>query len=62
MPESVTLRVAEAPQSDIGLGRARVDTQTRMLLGVDVGDIVELTGKKTTAAKLFRVMQEDEGK
>ncbi len=62
MPEAVTLRVAEAPQSDVGLGRARMDTQTRMLLEVDVGDIVELTGKKTTAAKLFRVMQEDEGK
>lgn len=62
MPEAVELRVAEAPQSDVGLGRARVDTQTRMLLGVDVGDIVEITGKKTTAAKLFRVMQEDEGK
>lgn len=62
MPERVTLRVAEAPQSDVGLGRARVDTKTRVALGVDVGEIIEIVGKKSTAAKLFRVMQEDEGK
>jgi transitional endoplasmic reticulum ATPase len=62
MPESVELRVAEAPQSDVGLGRARVDTQTRMALGLDIGETIEISGKNTTAAKLFRVMQEDEGK
>src|SRR3990172_7473148 len=56
------LKVAEAPQSDVGLGRARVDTKTRMTLSVDVGEIIEIIGKKSTAAKLFRVMQEDEGK
>ena len=62
MPERVVLKVAEAPQSDVGLGRARVDTKTRMALGVDVGEIIEIIGKKSTAAKLFRVTQEDEGK
>jgi transitional endoplasmic reticulum ATPase len=62
VPERVVLKVAEAPQSDVGLGRARVDTKTRMALGVDVGEIIEIIGKKSTAAKLFRVMQEDEGK
>ncbi len=62
MPERVILKVAEAPQSDVGLGRARVDTKTRVALGVDVGEIIEIIGKKSTAAKLFRVMQEDEGK
>jgi len=62
MPEKVMLKVAEAPQSDVGLGRARVDTQTRAALGIDVGEIVEIIGKKKTGAKLFRVMQEDEGK
>lgn len=54
--------MAEAPQSDVGLGRARVDTKTRMALSIDVGEIVEIVGKKSTAAKVFRVMQEDEGK
>src|SRR2546422_2202942 len=62
VPERVVLKVAEAPQSDVGLGRARVDTKTRMALTVDVGEIIEIIGKKSTAAKLFRVMQEDEGK
>ncbi|HEV8595027.1 MAG TPA: CDC48 family AAA ATPase, partial [Thermoplasmata archaeon] len=62
MPERVILKVAEAPQSDVGLGRARVDTKTRLALGIDVGEVVEIVGKKATAAKLFRVMQEDEGK
>ncbi|MEE9593333.1 MAG: AAA family ATPase, partial [Thermoplasmata archaeon] len=62
MPDQVILKVAEAPQSDVGLGRARVDTRTRMTLGVDVGEIIEIVGKKSTAAKLFRTMQEDEGK
>ncbi|MFQ6013733.1 MAG: hypothetical protein ACE5LS_08895, partial [Thermoplasmata archaeon] len=61
MPDRVILKVAEAPQSDVGLGRARVDTRTRMTLGVDVGEIIEIVGKKSTAAKLFRTMQEDEG-
>src|SRR3970282_1042761 len=56
------LKVAEAPQSAVGPGRARVDTKTRMTLSVDVGEIIEISGKKSTAAKLFRVMQEDEAK
>lgn len=62
MPDRIVLKVAEAPQSDVGLGRARVDTKTRVALGVDVGEIIQIIGKKSTAAKLFRVMQEDEGK
>ncbi len=62
MTDKVVLKVAEAPQSDVGLGRARVDTKTRMALGLDVGEIVEIIGKKSTSAKIFRVMQEDEGK
>jgi transitional endoplasmic reticulum ATPase len=63
MSGTLTLRVVEAPQSDVGLGRARIDTKTRMDLDVDVGDIIEIIGKKTTAAKVFRLtFQDDEGK
>ena len=63
MSETITLRVVEAPQSDVGLGRARIDTKTRMDLDVDVGDIIEIIGKKNTAAKVFRLtFQDDEGK
>lgn len=48
-------------QSEVGLGRARIDTQTRKDLGVEVGEIIEIIGKKRTAAKVFRAAHEDEG-
>ena len=61
-PEGVTLKVARAHhQSEGGLGRARIDTQTRKTLSVDVGEIIEIVGKKRTAAKVFRAAHEDEG-
>ncbi|HEX9908148.1 MAG TPA: CDC48 family AAA ATPase [Thermoplasmata archaeon] len=60
-PEDVTLRVARAHhQSEVGLGRARIDTVTRKALGVEVGEIIEIVGKKKTAAKVFRAAHEDE--
>jgi transitional endoplasmic reticulum ATPase len=63
MAESITLRVARAHhQSEVGLGRARIDSKTRKDLMVEVGDIIEIVGKRQTAAKVFRAAQEDEGK
>jgi len=60
--DGVTLRVARAHhQSEVGLGRARIDSQTRKQLDVDVGEIIEIVGKKKTAAKVFRAANEDEG-
>ena len=61
-PEGVTLKVARAHhQSEVGLGRARIDSQTRKTLGAEVGEIIEIVGKKRTAAKVFRAAHEDEG-
>lgn len=61
--DGITLRVARAHhQSEVGLGRARIDSFTRKELGTDVGEIIEITGKKATAAKVFRAAHEDEGK
>ncbi len=61
-PEGITLKVARAHhQSEVGLGRARIDSQTRKTLNADVGEIIEITGKKRTAAKVFRAAHEDEG-
>ena len=60
--EEVILRVAEAMPMDVGLGRARLDTSTRLSLGVDVGDYVEIEGSRKTAARVFRAKQEDEGR
>ncbi|MGI0053334.1 MAG: CDC48 family AAA ATPase [Thermoplasmata archaeon] len=62
MAESITLRVAEAFQQDIGLGTARLDVSTRQRLKVGVGDIVEIRGRKTTAALVNRAQQDDEAK
>lgn len=63
--KEIVLRVHEAPQMDVGLGRARIDSQSREELGIEVGEIITITGvvsKKTTAAKVYRVPVEDEGK
>ncbi|HEU13064.1 MAG: CDC48 family AAA ATPase [Thermoplasmata archaeon] len=63
--KEIILRVHEAPQMDVGLGRARIDSQSREELGIEVGEIITITGvvsKKTTAAKVYRVPVEDEGK
>ncbi len=63
MAESVLLRVAKAQsQTEVGMGRARLDMKTRKELGVDVGQAIEIIGKKMTVARVFRAQQEDEGK
>lgn len=61
--DAVTLKVARAHhQSEVGLGRARIDFDTRKSLSIDVGEIIEIIGKKRTAAKVFRAAHEDEKK
>jgi len=63
MAETITLRVARAQhQSEVGFGRARIDAKTRKELSVEVGDVIEIVGKRSTAAKVFRAAQEDESK
>ena len=63
MNDGISLKVARAHhQSEVGLGRARVDTATRKDLNVEVGDIIEIIGKRRTAAKVFRASHEDENK
>jgi transitional endoplasmic reticulum ATPase len=62
MAEAITLRVAEAFQQDIGLGTARLDVSTRQRLKVGVGDVIEIRGRKVTAAVVNRAQQDDEGK
>ncbi|MFQ6105513.1 MAG: hypothetical protein ACE5NL_00375, partial [Candidatus Hydrothermarchaeaceae archaeon] len=42
------LKVAEALQPDVGRGVVRLDTKTRDTLGIVTGDIVEITGEKST--------------
>mgnify|MGYP001335301773 CR=1 FL=1 len=56
MPNSLILKVERAlQQSDIGLGKVRVDTKTRMALGLEVEDVIEVMGRKKTAARVFKL-------
>jgi transitional endoplasmic reticulum ATPase len=59
---SVQLKVAEAKQQrDVGRSIARIDSETMKELGVTVGDVVQITGKKETAAKAWPAYPEDQG-
>jgi len=59
---SVQLKVAEAKQQrDVGRSIARIDSETMKTLGVTVGDVVAITGKKETAAKAWPAYPEDQG-
>jgi len=58
----VTLRVAEGLSQDVGAGRARLDAETRLQLGVSPGDVVEIEGGRKTGAIVWRARPVDEGK
>ncbi|HIM33166.1 MAG TPA: AAA family ATPase [Candidatus Poseidoniales archaeon] len=62
--EGVTLKVAEALQDEVGYGRGRLDTPTRNKLGLSIGDIIEIHGRRRepTVAIVWRARTEDEGK
>ncbi len=61
MEKELELRVAMAKrQSEAGYGRARMDSISRKRLGLDIGDTIEITGKKAALAKVFRGDPEDE--
>ncbi len=56
----ITLKVAEAKSSDIGTGRARINSKTRKALNVTAGDVIKLVGKKQTVAIVWPALPEDE--
>jgi len=59
---NVQLKVAEAKQQrDVGRSIARIDSDTMKTLGVTVGDVIEIGGKKETAAKAWPAYPEDQG-
>jgi len=57
--KTVHLRVGKAHPQDFGKGIARVDANTLLELAISPGDIVVITGKRTTAAKVWRAEKED---
>ncbi|MBU4241030.1 MAG: CDC48 family AAA ATPase [Actinobacteria bacterium] len=59
--EEIVLKVAEALSKDVGRGMTRLDPGDMDKIGVQVGDIVEVEGKRKTAAKVMPAYLEDRG-
>ena len=59
---TLTLTVAEALPKDVGRGIARMDPRDMAILGVQVGDIVQVAGKRAAAVKAMPAYLEDRGK
>ncbi len=57
-----TLKVAEARPRDVGRGIARMDPRDLEKLGCEVGDVVGISGKRKTVAKVMPAYMEDRGK
>lgn len=58
----LALRVAEASQRDFGRGVARVDPEDLGKISAETGDVIIITGKKRTAAKVMPAYPENRGK
>src|SRR3989338_5288866 len=57
----IELKVAEAMQNDVGRGIVRLNSESSKALGITTVDIIEIAGKKTTAAKVWQAHPQDEG-
>jgi len=57
--EELKLRVMEALQKDVGRGIVRVSQKNLKKLGLRPGDIVQITGSRTTAAIVATLPEED---
>jgi transitional endoplasmic reticulum ATPase len=55
------LRVAESKQRDVGRGKVRIDADAMKIISVSVGDIIEIEGKRKTAAIVWPAYTEDQG-
>lgn len=59
--QSITLKVAEAGTKDVGRGIVRLDPAEFEQIGVEVGDVVAVEGKRQTVAKVLPAYMEDRG-
>ncbi len=63
MADHLELKVGMARrQSETGYGRARMDTSSRDALNLEIGDAIEIVGRNTIVAKVFKGDPEDEGR
>jgi transitional endoplasmic reticulum ATPase len=60
--KEITLRVCESTGKDVGRGIARIDPYDMQLLGADVGDMLEVEGKRRTVCRVLPTFKEHRGK
>ena len=60
--KTLTLKVAEAASKDVSRGIVRFDPADFKKIGVEVGDVVSIMGKRETVAKVLPAYMEDRGK
>ena len=60
--KEITLRVSESTGKDVGRGIARIDPADMQRLGVDVGDMLEVAGKRGTVCRVLPTFKEHRGK
>ncbi|MDO9579918.1 MAG: CDC48 family AAA ATPase [Bacteroidales bacterium] len=58
----LTLKVSEALAKDVGRGIARIDPKAMVEVGAEVGDIIQILGKRPAVAKVMPTYMEDRGK
>jgi transitional endoplasmic reticulum ATPase len=61
-PNILMLRATEASQRDFGRGLARIDPEDMKKANAETGDVILITGKKRTAAKVMPAYPENRGK
>lgn len=59
---ALMLRVSESLAKDVGRGIARMDPKDMARIGAEIGDIVQILGKRPTGAKVMPSYMEDRGK
>jgi len=59
---NITLIVGESAPKDVGRGVARMDPKDISSMNMQVGDIVEIRGKRATPAKIMPTFKENRGK
>ena len=59
--DSLRLKVASAQQQDVGKGIVRIGAEQIKVLGIERGDVIEIKGKRLTAAIAVPGYHEDQG-
>ena len=59
---TLSLKVTEALGKDVGRALARMDPADIAALGLEIGDVVELSGKRKTVAKAMPAYKEQRGR